>query len=390
MSDVDNENGYTSARVIIRAAPAELLSLAKSRAPDPSIFDQHAPFLWLSEISSDRLDAYYTVMDPLTTLINYAADAAAGVAVLIGHDERQLPVGHSLTGTLEHVGDVTRVVSDAYALTDDSSAPAINRVRAGVVRDISVGFSYRGASCVCSICSRDMYRDWKCWHIPGMSYKRTDNPEDTMTDPNGALCTGLIVGAHLSEYSLVYDGATPGAAVLQAKRAAEAGRLSLSQARLIEQRYRINLPGTRLVATGATMGAESNGNGGTALPDERELQQILERAGVPSDRVGLDRIRWLADEVTRLTPLAADGTAYRSDLVAEGLAQAVRAFGAEAGDKKRSLLDKSDLETIKEMTQSWRDIGDSKLKGGRLTDDSKNEDAPVGWKKVNIGGLSKS
>lgn len=389
MTDVDDTIGYTTARVIVRAAPAELLTLAKSRAPDPSIFEQYPPFMWLSEISSDRLDAYYTVMDAATTLPNFAADAAEGVAVLIGHDTRSLPIGYSLTGMLEHVGDVTRVTSDAYALTDESSAAAINRLRAGVVRDISVGFSYRGAQCLCSICQRDMWRDWKCWHIPGLSYKRTDNPEDTMTDPNGALCTGLIVNAHLSEYSPVYDGATPGAAVLQAQRSAQAGRLTLEQARIVERRYHIELPGKRQITQGATMGAESNGNGGTVLPDERELQQILERAGVPSDRTGLDRIRWLADEVTRLTPLAADGTTYRSDLVASGVAQAVRAFGAEKGEAKRAMLEKSDLETIKEMTGSWRDIGDAALKGGRLTDDSKNDDAPVGWKKVDTARLRK-
>lgn len=384
MSDVDELVGYTSARVIIRAAPSELLTLAKSRAPDPTIFDQHAPFLWLSEISSDRMDAYFTVMDPLTTLVNYAADAAAGVAVLVGHDSRSLPIGHSLTGTLEHVGDITRVISDAYALTDDSSAPAINKVRAGVVRDISVGFSYRGASCICSICNRDMYRDWKCWHIPGMSYKRTDNPDDTMTDPNGALCTGLIVGAHLSEYSLVYDGATPGAAVLQAKRAAEAGRLTTQQARLIEQRYRINLPGKRVLVPGIAKGAPM---------DEQELQRLLTAAGAPADLAADQRSAWLTTrvaELSQLAPLAEDGRQYRTDLVTAAVGEAVRAFGAEAGDKKRDMLLRLDLETIKEMTASWRAIGDTKLPGGRATTDEGNPDAPIGWKKVSIGGLSRS
>lgn len=390
MSDVDDLIGYTSARVIVRVAPTELLALAKSHAPDPAIFDEHPPFLWLNEISSDRLDAYYTIMDAATTLVNYASDARAGVAVLVGHDSRSLPVGYSLSGTLEHVGAVTRVTSDAYALTDESSASAINKVRAGIVRDISVGFSYRDAQCICSICGLDMYRNWSCWHIPGMTYARTDNPADTKTDPNGVLCTGLIVNAHLSEYSLVYDGATPGAAVLQAKRNAEAGRLSVNQARLIEQRYRINLPGKRLATQGVTMGAESNGNGGQTLPDERELQAILEKAGVPSDRTGLDRIKWLADEVTRLRPLAADGATYRTDLVAAGVAEAVRAFGAEKGEAKRAMLTKADLVDIKEFTESWRAIGDEKLKGGRLTTDEGNEDTQVGWKKVTIDGLSRS
>lgn len=377
---------YTEARIVTRADDSgPLLKLARKRALDPSIFDEFPPYLWQSEISSDRLDAYFTTMDAGTTLVNYAADAQAGVAVLIGHDSRSAPTGYSLTGELEQ-GTVTRVLSDAYALSDPATSPMINKLRAGVIRDVSVGFSTRGAQCLCSICQRDMWRDWKCWHIPGLRYKRTDNPEDAVTDPGGELATGRIVNAHLSEYSLVYDGATPGAAVLQAQRNAEAGRLGTDERRVIERHYRINLPGTRLVVQGGSM---AENNGGSVLPDERELQQILERAGVPSDRTGLDRIRWLADEVQRLTPLALDGTAYRADLVAGGVAQAVRAFGAEAGEKKRAMLEKADLETIKEMTGSWRDIGDSKLPGGRSTTDEQNpEPPPLTFKKVQLGGLS--
>ena len=389
MSDVDDLIGYTQARVIVRQAPAELLALAKSRAPDPSIFEEHPPFMWLNEISSDRLDAYYTVMDPATTLVNFAADAQAGVAVLIGHNTRELPIGYSLSGSIEHVGDAVRVLSDAYALMDEATTPVINRVRAGIVRDDSVGFSYRGAQCICSICGLDMWRSWDCPHIPGIEYQ-VDAPKSN-AGANGAkamvLATGLIVGAHLSEYSLVYDGATPGAAVLQAQKAAEAGRLSTSQARLIEQRYRINLPGKRLVVNGGTMAGE-NGNGKDhVLPDERELQQILERAGVPSDRTGLDRIRWLADEVTRLSPLAADGTTYRADLVEGAEKEAVRALGAEAGAAQRAMLEASAIPLLKQFTQSWRAIGDATLKGGRLSTDEPNEEAPVGWKKVNTSHL---
>jgi len=181
----------------------------------------------------------------------------------------------------------------------------------------------------------------------------------------------------------VYDGATPGAAILQAQKAAEAGRITAIQARLIEQRYRINLPGKRSVTPGYTQGVTM---------DEKEVQAVLERAGVPSDKVGIDRLRWLADEHARLTPLAADGTTYRADLVAAGVAEAVRAFGAEAGEKKRGMLEKADLETIKEYTASWRDIGNEKLKGGRATTDESGAEnpQPIVYKKVSIGGLSKS
>jgi hypothetical protein len=384
MADLDDMVLFTQAQIVVRAADsAPLLSLAKKRALDASIFDEFPPFLWQSEISSDRLDAYFTIMDPETTLANFAADAETGVAVLVGHDSRQAPTGYSLTGSLD-AGKVTRVLSDAYALTDPASSPIINKVRAGVIRDVSVGFSTRGAQCVCSICLRDMWRDYKCWHIPGMRYKRTDNVEDAVTDPNGVLATGRIVGAHLSEYSLVYDGATPGAAVLQAQRSAAAGMLTSEQVRHIERQFHTNLPDKRISAPGITL---SKG----AAMDEQELQRVLEAAGVPTDLTGIDRIRHLATENARLAPLAADGTTYRADLVAAGVAEAVRAFGAEAGEKKRDMLLRMDLETIKDMTASWRDIGDTKLPGGRSTTNEQNpEPEAIVYKKVNVGGLSRS
>lgn len=392
--DIDQLTLYTQARVIARALdPSPLLALAKGRALDPSIFDEFPPYLWQSEISSDRMDAYYTVMDPDTTLPNYAADAQAGVAVLIGHDSRAAPTGYSLTGTLES-GAVTRVLSDAYAIQDAATAPLINKLRAGVIRDVSVGFSTRGATCQCSICQRDMWRDWKCWHIPGVRYKRTDNPEDAVSDPNGALCAGRIVGAHLSEYSLVYDGATPGAAVLQAQRAAEAGRLKPIDIRAIEARYKLHLPDRRVQSQGVTMAKELETDrdaSGAAPIDVRALQALVEGSGAPKDATIEQGVRWLTDQVRELTPLAAAGRQYRTDLIDAAEREAVRAFGAEKGAAKRSLLTALALGDIKELTVSWREIGDAALKGGRATnDDTGAPETATVWRKVKIGGGAKA
>jgi len=391
--DIDQLLFATEARVSVRATDSALLALAHSRAPDRTVFDTYPPFFFESEISSDRLDSFFTVMDPLTTLPNYARDAAAGVAVLVGHDVRTLPIGQSLSGTLEAAGDVTRVRSDAYILQEPDTLAPVSRIRAGIAKDISVGFSGRrsGAKCICSICGLDMWHSWDCWHIPGFEYEVDTEPTK---GGNGAkrmvLCTGLIVNASLAEYSLVYDGSTPGAAVLQAQKAAEAGRMTIDQARLLEQRYRINLPGKRLQVTGGTMPPEHNGKVLEPVQEVRDLQAVLERAGVPSDRTVLQGVQWLADEVQRLTPLAKDGEQYRKDLVDAGVAEAVRAFGAETGEKKRALLDRSDLETIKEMTASWRDIGDAKLGGGRQTIDGAPPDESFTWKQPEISGLSQA
>jgi hypothetical protein len=66
-------------------------------------------------------------------------------------------------------------------------------------------------------------------------------------------CIAAIENAHLAEFSLVYDGATPGASVIRAQQEAEAGRIRPEQARLIEQRYRIHLPERRRVVQGASV-----------------------------------------------------------------------------------------------------------------------------------------
>ena len=398
-TDIDNQLFFTQAHVTVRAADsAPLLAVAKKRALDPTIFEEFPPFFWQSEISSDRLDAYYTVMDPATTLANYAADAEAGVAVLIGHDSRAAPTGYSLTGALES-GAVARVLSDAYALSDPHTAPILNRLRAGVIRDVSVGFSARGAQCVCSICGLDMWRSWDCWHIPGIEYdvetgkKASKGGTGTRTT---TLCTGLIVGAHLSEYSLVYDGATPGAAVLQAQRCAESGRLSAGQARVIEQRYRMALPGKRLQTNGYSKEIsmakelETDRDAAEVVPLERTLKPIVERVA-PKGSTIEQGVEWMATELGRLAPLAKDGETYRADLVTAGVTEAVRAFGAEKGELKRTMLERSDLDTIKEYTSSWRDIGDSKLPGGRLTtNDGPGDDKPATRAKVRIPGGSRA
>lgn len=394
---MDLDRIYTTARITTRATSAELLALARERALDPAIFDTYPPFAWQSEISSNRLDAYFTVMDPATTLLNYARDAAAGVAVLVGHDTRSLPIGQSLTGAVEALADgVTRVVSDAYALDAPDSAPVLNRLKAGIVRDVSVGFTGRraGAGCICSICGLDMFRSWDCWHVPGLVYEVKDTSGPT-TVVREVLCTGLIVNASLAEYSLVYDGATPGAAVLQAQRAAEAGRLRPEQVRLLESRYRINLPGRRVAVPGATLPKEGR------MDDEQEqpagtpagmpagevratftaepadlvrMRDALERAGALAEgRLIPEGVEWLAAEVARLRPLAADGAQYRQDLEAEATREAVRALGAQAAEANAPVITAAPTALLRQLIASWRAIGDATLPRGRQTTEGERE-----------------
>lgn len=232
------------ARVLGRANAATLAILARQKAAlDPSVFEERPPFFFTAEISSNRIDAYYTRMAD-STLRNFAEDATSGVSFQNSHATNKLGFGRSLVGT--YIGGqgngVSRVEADFYTipglrLHEVSTDDFILGVRSGIVNDVSVGFfdgQFR-----CSICGRDMLRDWDCMHIPGMRYDIRD-PNGNVVDNQQAIA--WIENARLAEVSAVYDGATPGAAILKAQSEAENGRIAPQAARLIESRYRIRLP----------------------------------------------------------------------------------------------------------------------------------------------------
>ena len=371
--------------------PAELLAMIASRhAFDEELLTERPPFFWLAEISSNRLDAYYTRMAP-TTLRNFGIEAAEGVTFQNSHRFMELGLGRSLTGTYEEAGDVARVLAEFYTVpglrlagvgTDDFIAG----VRSGLIHDVSVGFY--GGQFRCSLCGRDMLRDWDCWHVPGMLYDLRD-PLGNVTGQEMAIA--WVEDAHLSEVSAVYDGATPGAAILKAQQEAETGRLRAGQAKLLEARYRIRLPAARVVRAGIEL-EQKRSDTELMDPTIEELTAEVARLRPLADEVeGLRtlageverlrpltaevaRLRPLADEVAGLRALAADGTAYRTDLVAEALAEGVRASGARfQADMYRRLLEAAPLATIKQMRDDWRAMGDQIFAGGRLTTDDEQK-----------------
>lgn len=364
------------------------------------------PYTWAMEISSDRLDAYCTRMDPATTLRNYAREAEGGVAFLAGHNSRVLPFGYTFGGRWEQTaegGAQARVTADAYTVPGleiggVNTDSFIAGMQAQLVRDVSIGFY--GGQWLCSICGRDMMTDYKCYHWPGYSYDISQ-----AADPGQAgstekvLCTALVVDAHLSEVSAVYDGATPGAMIQRATAAAADGRLNDKQRALLQTRYRIHLPDRRLVLPGGIketdmqLDMETDRDAGLvavrdAVPLERTLNTILEAAGRKDGTIE-ERVQGLVDQVRDLTPLAEAGRQYRADLVDAGVAEAVRAFGAEKGAAKRTLLERSDLDTIKELTASWKDIGDRALPGGRLTvpESGAGSGEAFVWKKIDPASI---
>lgn len=406
-----------------------LLALMKDRAPDPSIFDQFTPYFFNGQISSNAWDSYDTRMAQ-STLQNFAREAAAGVAFLRGHRSySEDPIGQSLTGAFvgSQGNGVARVTSDWYVLRDDDSAIFVDRMRGGVIRDLSVGF-YDGEF-ICSICGKDM-EQWMsrdgCRHYLGMIYTPRDESGTPTGEPEKARAT--IENAHLSEYSGVFEGATPGCMIAKARAMAADGSLRGQERELVEVRYRLTLPAYSKPFQGAdlpndsTTGARSVGNL-TSEDDMDELttlrQQVadvraqltlagiasdkpmdaavrglaetvkaataddgllgsirkhLTRAGVTQEVAGIeDGARLLADECVRLKPLADDGKAYRKALIDEAEKEGIRALGdGYKVETQRAVLESLPLDSVKALRDSWRAIGDKMFGGGRQT----TEDAP--------------
>ena len=369
------------ARIALGATSRDLIDLAKARhAFDPAVLDEHPPFFFPAEISSTRLDSYYTHMD-LSTLRNFAADAEAGVSFQNSHNVFALGIGRVITGVYETTGDGARVVSDVYTIpgmnlgtvrTDDF----ILGVRSGVVKDVSVGFY--GGRWTCDICGRDLL-NWDCPHIPGLTYQVEG--EDKIN--RAIVATALIEDAHLAEVSAVFDGATPSATILKAAQEADAGRLRPESARVLEARYRIHLPGARHVYPGVTVppppAAAQAGVEDNAM-DLTEVRAVLTEIGQNGDddilatlRALGSRVKALEEERARLASLADDGRAYRADLIEETLAEGVRAFGNDFPTETfRALLDGQGLDAIKKLLAHHRAAAARALPAGRQSVD----DAP--------------
>lgn len=349
---------------------AALTALLQERFAVPS--DQPLYF-WRAEISNDLLDSHYTHMAE-STLRNYATDAQTGVAFLKGHDWRSLPIGYSLDAAFEDGDAKKRVTADFYTVaglpeTDD----LIARMKSGILRDVSVGFY--GGQMQCDLCGRGF---WECPHIPGLKYEVKEG--DTVRTK---LATFTIEDARLSEVSGVFDGSTPGAMILKAQE--RSNELTDTQRHILEQRYRVKLPASTRAFAGVETGQKPREEEEMTV-DAKKLNKMLTLARIlPDDAHDSDDlavteagINLAVTRIKELEPQAADGRQYRSDLVAEALAEGVRAQGQNF-DKAtyEATLTHAPIATIKRMRDDWKAIGDERLQGGRKSvddaQDSKDE-----------------
>jgi hypothetical protein len=77
-----------------------------------------------------------------------------------------------------------------------------------------------------------------------------------------------------------------------------------------------------------------------------------------------------AEQLETLTPLAEEGRQYRADLIADAMAEGVRAYGPTFRQETyRGILEAAPLATVKAMREDWRTLGDRNFAGGRQTQD---------------------
>lgn len=350
------------------------------------------------EISSTRLDSYFTHM-LLSTLRNFAQEAGEGRAFLDSHDGSKLPMGYTFGGELAEEQGLSRALSNfyvvpgirfggrhSYASTDDY----IRAVETRTARDVSVGF--HGGKWICDICGGDYFSYSSCSHYGGIHYEiHHEGGESELV-----VCTIGIDDAHLSEVSSVFDGATPGAMIRKAQAGVRDGQLKGEALAFLEQRYRTPLLSTpnnwrgvdvphKQTGDGTGRASDENpaANGRNSLGDstmktvELDVAAIRTALGVghegnPIETAdeALQLLREAGQELNRLRPLADDGRAYRDDLVAQALAEGVRAQGEGFPQETyRALLADSSLDHIKQIRDQFAAQAAKQLPTGRQTTD---------------------
>jgi hypothetical protein len=200
------------------------------------------------------------------------------------------------------------------------------------------------------------------------------------------VCTVGIDDAHLSEVSGVYDGSTPDATIQKAQRMAAEGELKPESVRILEARYRMKFDVKRSFPV-------AKPEKETKMEFEQIVNQIREVLSLPADGDVVSGVlalttapaklevaeRGLTEaqaKIKELEPQAADGRAYRDDLITETLAEGVRAYGDKFNQATyEGMLRGASLEIVKQMKADWASVGNSRFAGGRQSTDE-GEQAP--------------
>ncbi|MGG1571604.1 hypothetical protein [Fictibacillus sp. NRS-1165] len=346
--------------------------------------------------SNDRLDSYHTKMDPMTTLRNYAEDLQSGVALLSGHDISKSPYGRSYDGevlSLQRDEGGTAVRGHWYIMRNtmingENTDDTIRAIKAGITRDMSVGFGGNDIWYRCSTCNRSLW-DSGCNHFPGLE------------DENDERTFAWIVDAHLREVSTVYKGATPGAQTMpsayieKARMYVDQGELSHKKIQRLESAYQVRLddgkrsfymPPKQETKEGNVSMKELLDNLRQAIRENKmekgRIYDILTEEGEPfrqpddiSLRNELGREYTRTEAIRQLKKEAQQGRRYLADMIDDAVSARVRAQGSTFNvDSYRQMLrDSSDIDVIKEEIDAYQRLAKERFVPGRQTEPEKPE-----------------
>ena len=175
-----------------------------------------------SNLMIDNLPtSYYSIIQP-ALLNTFMEDTKQGIALLLVHNNKKLPVGRSFDARIknEYVADVGKEVLTLYGdfyiplgialeggMTTDDIARGIDT---GINFATSIGFSAKRWDC--SICGNDI-RDYRaCPHIPGKKYAVEKNGRDVVE--TCYVLVGSDGEGSLDEDSFVFAGACSRARVV--------------------------------------------------------------------------------------------------------------------------------------------------------------------------------
>ncbi|WP_372780299.1 hypothetical protein ACBZ92_02095 [Priestia aryabhattai] len=333
-------------------------------------------FTFSGVCSNDRLDSYFTRMDPVTTLRNYAADLNNGVSLLGNHNIYTAPFGRSYGGQLiqDDTDNANAVRGDWYILkgvkiNGESTDDTIRAIKAGITRDMSVGFS--DESYRCGSCGRDLW-DWECPHIPGLE------------DENSRMSFAWIENARLREVSTVYKGSTPGAYIDKARAYVQQGQLEENKIARLEQRFQTRFERKDGAAFFMPKREDNKSMNlieqiRTALQkneiEKSRVYEILQGEGEkfrqPDDMAIRNELGEQAtvEGVKQLKVEAEQGRLYAADLVDQAVASRTRAQGEgfNAESYKNMLVRAADLDYIKDEIKAYEEMAEQRFTPGRQT-----------------------
>lgn len=375
-------NVYLPARVTAETVDESTLDKINRLTLEP--LKQDEVFTFSGSVSNDRMDSYFTRMDPATTLRNYVDDLKRGVSLMDWHETWRDPYGRSFDGEIEStlidgVTNETSARGHFYIVRDmklnqENTDDKIKAIRSGVIRDMSVGFGGDDMKYRCSSCSRHL-DDWECPHIPGYE------------DEYSRMVFAWIENATLREVSTVYKGATPGAYIDKAREYIQQGQLNPKAIQQLERAYgtkldnnkRLYLPGKPQKEETEAMNIEEIRSAmKEGKLDKREIASLLNEGDKPyrnqEDVALINELGANAslETVRQMKKEAEHGRSYFADLVEQAVKSRVRAQGDKFNaDRYRAMLVRTDdVEYVKEEIEAYEDDVNAQFQGGRQTEDT--------------------